>query len=169
MDDTIDRSFPEIPGDVLQLLKSGATDDIRIDKEGNWFHNGEPFINKKIIDYFNRSVNITAEGRYVIHYGEFTYPIAVDDAPVFVTGVLFQGFGPFEKIILNLTTGEPEELDISTLTFKNKTLYCRVKNGRLPAKFMRSPCFHILERLDERNGEFYLHLCGKNILIVNED
>ncbi len=158
--------FPEIPEELLDLLHKGElSDEIRLDKDGNWFHNGQPFANKKIIDFFNQSINITADGMHVIHYDRYTYPIVVEDAPIFVTGVWFKGFGKWEKINLNLTNGTTELLDIQSLFYKNSTLYCRVCKGRMIAKFRHSPFYHLLERLDEVDGAFYLSLCGEKIQI----
>lgn len=163
--------YPEIPSFIKELIDSGElTDEIFLDKEGVWYHNSVKFTNEKIIDFFNRSVNITAEGIHVIHYGDYTYPIIVEDAPVFVTGVIFSGFGDFEKIELNLSTGESEELDCSTLFIKeNNSLYCRVKSGRLTAKFRRSPSFHLMERLvEDAPGKYSLFLCGEKIELKTE-
>lgn len=162
----INDKHPEIPQYIRDLLDAGEKiDDILLDKEGVWFHNGEKFINEKIIAFFSRSVNITADGEYVLHYGDYTYPIRVEDAPYFVTGVRFEGFGVFEKILLTLSSGETEELDPNTLFCReNNALYCRIKKGGMIAKFKRSPSFNILERLDEGpDGKYFVRLCGTNI------
>ncbi|OHD63552.1 MAG: hypothetical protein A2176_07145 [Spirochaetes bacterium RBG_13_51_14] len=58
-----------------------------------------------------------------------------------------------------------ELLDIHSLYYQNSTLYCRVSGGRLIAKFKNSPFYHIMERLDEVEGKFYLTLCGERIQI----
>jgi len=161
--------YPEIPEEILEILRQGGQmDEIRLDKDGNWFHNGQPFTNKKIIEFFNRSINITADGTHVIHYDRYTYPIVVEDAPVFVTGVWFKGFGKWEQIHLNLSTGGTELLDIHSIYYKNATLYCRVCGGRLIAKFRHSPFYHLLERLDEVDGSFYLTLCGEKIQLQQD-
>jgi hypothetical protein len=168
----METQYPEIPDYIKELIASGnGIDEILIDKEGVWYHNGEKFTNEKILSFFGRSVNITAEGEYVIHYGEYTYPIKVEDAPYFVTGVTFSGFGNFEKVTLNLSSGETEELDCNTLYCKkNNALYCRIKNRTMPAKFKRSPSFHILERLEEgSDGKFHLRLCGQIIDLIVKD
>lgn len=166
-----DDFYPEIPEHIKSLIESGEiTDEIFLDKEGVWYHNNERFSNTRIIEFFNKSINITASGEYIIHYGDYTYPVTVEDVPVFISGVIFSGFGDFETIQLNLSTGEKEELDCSTLFVKeNNSLYCRVRNGKLLAKFKRSPSFHILERLEEDSiGRYYLFLCGKKFELKRE-
>ncbi|MFW5861360.1 MAG: hypothetical protein ACOCWZ_03840 [Spirochaetota bacterium] len=161
------EDYPEIPEYIKQLMESGEKiDQIRLDREGNWFHEGEPFINQRIIDFFNRSIDVTAEGQYVIHYGDFVYPIEVEDTPLFVTGVRIEGFSFFEKIFITLSSGEEEELDETTLHYKQpEGLYCRVRNGRMPAKFKRSPSFQLLERLQETDDIYYLTIKGNKIVL----
>lgn len=164
--------YPEIPEYIKELIASGSViDEIYIDREGVWFHNGEKFTNEKIINFFSRSVRVTADGEYVIQYGDYVYPVKVEDTPYFVTGVTYTGFGDFERIFLNLSSGETEELDCNTLYCKkNNALYCRIKNGTMPAKFKRSPSFNILERLEEgSDGKFYLRLCGRVIDLIIKD
>ncbi len=165
----MDNEYPELPEEIRELLERGEQiDEIRLDRDGSWFHNGQPFANKKIIDFFNRSINITRDGTHVIHYGRYTYPIIVEDAPLFVSGVWFKGFGQWEKITINLSNGSSELLDIHSLCYKNKTLYCRAAGGRMIAKFRNSPFYHLMERIDEIDGKFYLTLCGTKIQIEQD-
>ena len=168
----METQLPELPDYIKDLMASGhGIDEILIDKEGTWYHNGEKFTNEKIIHFFSKSVGITADGQYVIHYGDHVYPIQVEDTPYYITGVTFTGFGNFEKVILNLSSGETEELDCNTLYCrKNNALYCKIKHGTMPARFKRSPSFNILERLEEASdGKFYVRLCGQTIELIIED
>ncbi len=163
----MDNEYPELPEYIRELMKSGEhLDEIRIDAEGNWLHDGVPFTNQRIIDFFNRSIDVTRDGICVIHYGDFVYPLVFDDAPVFVTGVRVQGFGDFEEVFITLTTGGEEKLDIQTLHYRQENgLYCYVRKGALLAKFKRSPSFQILDRLEESDDTFYLQLCGQRIVL----
>jgi hypothetical protein len=168
----METELPVLPDYIKELIESDTgIDEIFLNKEGLWFHNGEKFTNEKIISFFSRSVNVTAEGQYVLQYGNHVYPIKVEDAPYFITGVTFSGFGDFEKVTLNLSSGETEELNCRTLYCrKNNALYCRIKNGSMPAKFRRSPSFNIMERLEEASdGKFYLRLCGQIIELTVRD
>src|SRR5208337_4258160 len=101
--------YPELPEELKELFeRKELADDIRLDKNGIWHHNGQPFKNQRLIDFFNRSIQVTRDGSYVIHYDMYTYPITVEDAPLFITGVVFRGFLQYEKITLNLTNGNSE-------------------------------------------------------------
>jgi uncharacterized protein len=162
----MEKDYPEIPEEIKALMGKGeGIEEIRLDRDGNWHHKGQPFSNKKIIDFFNRSINITSDGVHVIHYGKYTYPIVVEDAPLLVTGVWFKGFGKWEKITINLTNGTSELLDIHSLCYKNNTLYCRASGGRMIARFRNSAFYHLMERLEESDGSFYVTLRGVKILL----
>lgn len=163
----MDIKYPEIPDEIKKLIESGEQiDEIKLDSEGNWFHNGVMFTNERIIDFFNKSISKTKDGQYVIHYGNFVYPIVVEDVPFFITGVRFEGFGEFESVYITIRSRGEELLDPETLYVGNQNaLYCRVYNGEFPAKFLHSPSFQILERLEESDDVFYLHICGKKIVL----
>jgi len=165
-----EKNSIEIPDYLKDLIQDGQSiDEIKLDEDGKWFHNDVEFSNKKIIDFFNKSIAKTSEGKYVLHYDKYTFPIVVEDAPLFVTGVIFEGFGNFEKIFLNISSGDKVELDPESLFVKtNNALYCYIGKDKFLAKFKRSPSFHILERLDEKNNKFYLHLYGKTFLLKQE-
>jgi len=155
----MEDGYPEIPQYIIDLFESGEEmDEILLDANGCWFHNRVKFTNQLIIDFFNKSVDITKDGRYVISYSIFVYPITVEDAPVFITGVRILGAGNSEKVHLSLSTGEDEMLDPDSLYLKNDCLYCYIRNGRMPAKFKWSPSFQILERIQENEDIYYLDI-----------
>lgn len=162
----MNEEYPEIPEFLEELIRSGEQiDEIRIDAEGRWFHNGEPFKNERIAGFFNRSIDITKDGQYVIHYGEFVYPIVVEDAPLFVIGVKIEGKDKNERVMISLTSGDVETLDVKTLHYKNECLYCYVKKGRLLAKFKRTPSFELLYRLEETDDTYHIHIGGEKIVL----
>ncbi len=164
-----DNSYPEIPEFVKKLMESGqGIDEIKIDAEGNWFHNGESFTNERLIGFFNKSIDVTEDGTYVLHYDEFVYPIVVEDAPVFITGVKIEGKGTDEEVSISLSTGDVEKLKIKSLHYKNDSLYCYVRNGKLLAKFKRSPSFHLLYRLEETEDIYFINICGQKIVLAEK-
>ncbi|MBN2401535.1 MAG: DUF1285 domain-containing protein [Spirochaetes bacterium] len=160
------RKYPEIPDYIKKMMQEGEElDEIRIDAEGRWFHNGAAFKNKKLISFFNKSIDITREGLYVINYSGFVYPIIVEDAPLFVTGWRLIKNKGGENILIALNSGEIEKLDLDSLHYKNNALYCFVRNGEISAKFKRSPCFDMLQNLQDNDDIYYLELCGKRIVL----
>ncbi len=160
------KAYPEIPDYLKRMMKDGGeVDEIRIDPEGHWFHNGVVFKNKKLISFFNKSIDITKDGVYVLNYGGFVYPITVEDAPLFVTGFRFINNDNKESILIALNSGEVEKLDLNTLHYKNNALYCFVRNGEILAKFKRSPSYDLLQDVNDNEDIYYLELCGKRIVL----
>ena len=162
----MENSFPEIPDYIQKLIdEGGQIEEIRIDAEGRWFHNGEPFKNKKIISFFNKSIDKTKDGTYILSYSGYVYPVIVEDAPLFVTGFRLVKNGEGECILIALNSGETEKLDLNTLHYKNNALYCLVKGGNILAKFKRSPSYELLQNIKDNDDIFYIDLCGKRIVL----
>ncbi len=167
----MEREYPEIPDEIKKLMESGeALDEIRLDSRGNWTHNGAAFLNERIIEFFNKSIDVTRDGTYVIHYADFTYPLTVEDVPFFITGVRFEGFADFEEVFITLRSRGEQRLDADTLYVKpDNSLYCRVYEGRFPAKFTHSPSFQVLERLEESEDIYYLNIAGRRIVLKEKE
>lgn len=158
--------YPVIPDYIRKQMESGEEDKIKLDAEGKWFHNGKPFLNKKIIDFFNRSIDITEDGIYVVSYSDYVHPIVVEDVPVFINGIMIDYKDTDkESVQIALSSGQVEILDVSTLYFKDNALYCRVMNGKFPAKFKRSPCYELLSRVEEDEKCYYINLCTRKIVL----
>lgn len=156
--------YPVIPDYIRKQMESGEEDKIKLDAEGKWFHNGRPFLNKKIIDFFNRSIDITEDGIYVVSYSDYVHPIIVEDVPVFINGIMFiDKDTEKETVQIALSSGETEILDVSTLYLKDNALYCRVSSGKFPAKFKRSPNYEMLSCAEEDDEGFFITLCGKKL------
>lgn len=159
----------DIPADLSEFFeKISPEDEIVLDRNGSWRVKGAPVRDTGIIDYLNRSLTAGVDGAWRIRHGDRFRNVTVEDTAIFVTGVRYSGVFQHEKITLELSDGKTELLDIYTLSYKNNGLYCRINNGSMPVKFMRSPSYQILERIDEVGGRFYLSLCGQKILMERE-
>jgi len=165
----MERKYPEIPDYLKKLMESEDNwDEIRIDSEGRWFHNGVAFKNKRLIAFFNRTIDITKDRQYVIHYSNFVYPITVEDAPLFITGLRYHNSENEKLIFIALSSGEIEKLDLRTLHYKNNSLYCYVRDGDILAKFKRSPSFELLYNLKENDDIYFLDICDQRIVLAEK-
>ncbi len=152
-----------------QKTKSKASEDlppceIRIDKEGCWFHQGAEIINKGIVHLFYASMEMEPSGRCVIAWkGERCY-VEVEDAPFVVKRVAEAGTG----FTIHLNDETVEALSPETLTGgKDHVLYCRVKNGRFPARFNRPAYYQLAEHIEEEEGGgFFIRSGGKKYPIT---
>jgi hypothetical protein len=135
---------------------------LKIDKEGTWFYNDLPIINKNIYRFFNQHIEKDKDGGYFLRIGKETCQLVVEDTPYVVVSVdhLSLGTGKKEIFKIRLNDESEEALDLSTFYIgKNNVPYCRVKNGEFPARFLRSPYYCLAQHIHQEGAaRFYLIL-----------
>lgn len=154
--DDIDETLPDV---VKNFLRSGATlEEIRLDANGNWTHEGLDFENERIIELFNRSVARTDGGTWVLVIGRFTYPIEVEDTGYFVERLHWtSAAGP----TLSLSDHTEEPLDPDTLEYRpHGRLYCRIREGQFRARFKKTAYYDLADRMEERDGGYVVNIGG---------
>ena len=151
-----------LPGPVRQfLLAGGQLERIVLDAEGTWQHEGEPFENPALIALFNRSLQRTAGGTWVLHIPPFTYPIELADTPYYVRSARHED----GRIMLHLGEEREQPLDPDTLCYvEGRGLYCRVNGGA--ARLLRPAYFALAGQIAETADGFYLELAGKRSRIA---
>jgi uncharacterized protein len=108
---------------------------IRLDREGRWWHDGEPVEHPRIIEAFNRGLAPSEDGRYKLNVGKDWCYVEVEGAAYRVTSVHPKDDGP---PVLELSDGSAEPLDPQTLTADDEgVLECQVKERRASARFSR--------------------------------
>ncbi len=132
--------------------------EIRIDKDGKWYHNGREITHPGVFRYLNSVLDVDEKG-YFLRDGERKFYIEVEDAP-FVVNSLVECDG---KICVLLNDGTQEELDPESLTFRDEVVYAKVKNGKFPARFSRKAQNQLYQMIEEDNGNFYLSINGKRV------
>jgi len=129
-----------------------------LDKEGRWFHEGEEITHKLTAELFSRSVCKDPAGGYHLVVGQEWSPIEVEDTPFMVRQVDLTG----NKAIARLNDGSEEDLDLSTLKVgAENVLYCEVKAGQFPARFLRPAYYQLMERLVEDDEGFAVEVGGR--------
>ncbi|MBN2107301.1 MAG: DUF1285 domain-containing protein [Deltaproteobacteria bacterium] len=137
--------------------------EIKIDKEGNWFFNGAPIINKQIVELFNAGIEHDGCGGYLLHIGAEISPIVVEDTPYVVTHLeqeqAADGAGGF---MVRLSDGSRERLSFETFYLSADNIpYCAVKGGQFPARFLRAPYYELARYIEqEGDGRFSLTFNG---------
>lgn len=129
---------------------------ITFGRDGNWYADGEPIVNRRIADLFSRQLRRDADGRYVIRMADEWAPVEIEDTPYVVRSADVDAGG----VTLHLNDLSTEKLDPSTLRVgSGEVLYCRVKNGAEPARFLRPAYYQLSPYLDEAApGRFVLRL-----------
>ena len=107
--------------------------------DGRWSHEGQPILNRKLREKFDRSVvYLQEEAKYVVQVGHFRGQIEIEEAGFFVRSV------DTEAGEVILSDGSRDELRIETLrpSAIDGALLCQVKpslaSGGLPARFSHS-------------------------------
>jgi len=136
---------------------------IYIDKEGKWYHEGAEIIRPDFIQFFFEHLELDDHGRYIVNWNGQRCYIEVEDTAFVVRKVDFiGGNGSPKEAIIHLSDGTKEKLDPETLYVgKEDVLYCRVKGGKFPARFLRPAYYQLAEFIEEDKGQFYLLVGGK--------
>ena len=108
---------------------------LKLSKTGEWWHNGKPFTNKKLSDYFHKSIFWREnEQDYVIRIGKQQATFDLEDTPFFVL-TIDQSVVPWK---ITLSDGTTEELSPTSLSLgPEDQIYCLVKTTHR-ARFSRA-------------------------------
>jgi hypothetical protein len=131
-------------------IESGV---IRFGRDGRWYSDDEPIVNRRIATLFARHL-CHRDGGWWIVMGDEKARIVVDDTPwvvVRVDGTPATGF------TIGLNDGSTEELQPAGLALgADDVLYAPVKDGRWRTRFLRAPQAELLSHAVECDGEFLL-------------
>jgi len=146
------------------------TRKISFGKDGWWYANDERIQNRRINVLFSQHLHKTPEGVYEIAIGWDKVAVVIDDAPYVVTRVTGDSS---QGLLLRLNDESEEPLDPTTLSMSQENvLYCRVKGGEHPARFLRPAYYQLTDHIQEEteSGEFVLRLGDKTypVLVKSE-
>jgi hypothetical protein len=135
---------------------------IFVSKEGKWYHQGAEIIHRPVFLWMIQSLEATEDGAFIVHLNNQKCVLEVEDTPLVVARAdhVHDAPGEPEHILLTLNDERQEQLDPETLSISaENVLYCKVKNGQIPARFLRAAYYQLAENLDEGEaGGFVLTL-----------
>jgi len=140
---------------------------IRIDKEGQWYYQGAPIINRKIYLYLNQCLTKDSSGRHILLMDGDTCYLEVEDTPFVVREAgLRSPPGGKPAFFVKLNDETEEELKIDTLRVgKDNVLYCRVKEEQHEARFLRVSYYQLADFLQHDGKRYYLLVEGEKIYL----
>jgi len=127
--------------------------------DGRWSHEGQPILNRKLRERFDRSVvYLPEEAKYIVRIGRFRGQIELEEAGFFVRSVeLASG-----EIVLSDGSREPLRAASLSVSPLDGAWLCRVKEalapGGLPARFSHSSQAELLSAAEEDDTGFRLVL-----------
>jgi uncharacterized protein len=145
---------------------------LSLDRDGNWFHDGEPILHPQLKRLLDRSITVCEDGRVEVQVGNGARMerafVSVEDLPYQVRDVEVLATGAV-KVILNDESDEEIAPDALWIVGED-ALYCHVKGGRFAARFLRQPYIRVASRFEEDGeGGFVLPLAGKRWAIARQD
>jgi uncharacterized protein len=121
---------------------------LRIDRDGEWFHEGEEVCHEGILASLHEGLQVDAAGHF-LQIGPVRVPVEVEDAPFAVVRFAAEG----EGFALWLSDGSREALEPGSLRLRAGDVpYCRVKGGRFEARFSRAAAWQLLQRVEVPPG-----------------
>ena len=139
---------------------------IFVDPEGEWFYEDRPIFRKEILETFYQCLRLLDDGRYVLEWQGRLHPIRVADTPFVITRVDQVTNGSMQPHIL-LTfkhIADREMLDPTTLWVGPKNvLYCRIRNGRFPARFSRPAYYQVAHYIEAVEGDRFALRLGEHL------
>jgi hypothetical protein len=128
-------------------------------------------VRREIIQLFYQHMEMDSRGRYIIHLASQKCYVDVEDTAFVVYRVTLerreQGH---ERFLVWLSDHTQETLNLNTLYVgKENVLYCRVKDGRFPARFRRAAYYQLAEHVGEERGEYFIFLHGRKHVIRHLD
>ena len=120
--------------------------DIRIDREGRLWHEGQPIDHPGLRAALFRWLDRLPDGRTVFRLDETRYAyLDVEDTPLVARALRWDGDRP----LLALSDGSEEPLDRATLTVDPAgVLRCWVRDRRLEVRLSNSAAAAFADRLD---------------------
>jgi hypothetical protein len=122
---------------------------IRLDREGRFFHDGEPVTHRGMARAFASWIaHHPDDGRFILTNGyDWTY-FTVEGTPFFVVGVRRDAAGP----VLLLFDGSEEPLDPGALHLDEDGIFrTTVKGGSFDARFSRNAQLELASWLEEND------------------
>jgi uncharacterized protein len=121
-------------------------------RDGNWYTDDERIDNQRIALLFSRSLKRNQDGSYYLQVAEERAPVTVEDTP-YVVKAVYEDDGDF---VIVTNDDEHEPLDPASLEVgRSNVLYCRVKGGAFPARFLRTAYYHLSNNFFTDEGETF--------------
>jgi len=136
---------------------------LTLDREGRWFHEGLPILHAGLVSLLNRHLVVDADGTVEVRVPNEGFVeravVTVAELPYYVTAV---SLGPAPVVRLNDESSEPLD-PAGVWLVGDDRLYCRVKGGRFPARFLRDAYLALASCFEDSADGWVLALGGTRV------
>jgi hypothetical protein len=142
-----------------ELLERFRAIGLRLDRDGHFWHQGERVAHARLQQALLRWLDVRDDGKDLVRLDDVRYAyVDVDDTHLRVTAARWRG----DRLDLVLDDGAEEELAYPTLALGGDGgLRCRVRGGRLTARFTSGAQQVALERVDAEGDRHVLIAAGR--------
>lgn len=147
----------QIPETVRNFLAAGAPlEDIRLNRVGRWFHEGDPFINEKLARLFHHSLHQTEQGTWYLHIEPYSYPVTVELTDRFIDRIESRRASTHAHFIGDLPeVWTPIHLE-KLYTDGEEIIACQ--HAQRPVRFVDNAYRELLEGLEVHNDRYAIRL-----------
>ncbi len=140
--------------------------DIRIARDGTWYHEGAPIKRQRLVVLFSTVLRKDADGEFYLVTPVEKMRIHVEDAPF--TAIDMEAAGEGDQQVLAFTTNMGEQVIVDEThplrvetdrETQEPSPYVMVRDG-LEARIARSTFYHLVERGVEQNGRLGIWSSG---------
>jgi len=159
--DLLEESFKAMTEKNQEIIINKEDAVFWMDGNGRWHNQHGEFEHKKVIAYFNQSIQYDADGYFVSHIrGDVLEKVyfPYQETALFAVDIL-----QHDEVRLLLNTRKQVPLNPKMLFIKNDTLFMHFKNQLI--KFTSQSMIKLSDRLDDVNGQFTIHLKGVHYAI----
>jgi hypothetical protein len=141
-----------------EFLEKLRTIGLSIDRAGKMWHQGQEVTHPRLRQAILRWLDVRDDGRDVVRLDDQRYAyVDVEDAHLRVLSARWEG----DAVRIALDDGTEEALDPATLTLAGgDALYCRVRAGRLRARFTTAAQAALAPHIVEDGAGFALEANG---------
>jgi hypothetical protein len=138
-------------------IKGKGDIQFRVDFEGRWFGPDGKEVNEASLFFLTQNLRGDKEG-FFVGMGFGPAKLIVEDVPLHVCGIELIEKRGSKEIEITFLGGGSELLDPETLFKRGDHFYCRVRGGRIPARFTGSAQEGLLNYLKADGDDIYLVL-----------
>jgi hypothetical protein len=131
---------------------------LRLDRDGTWWHEGEPVRHERMAHAFHSWIDQLPTGRWVLRLDADRYAyFDLDDTPYVARSARREG----DSFWLLLSNGQEERLDPATLRRRGNDLLCQARDGRFPCRLLAPAVAVLAPAIHEIDGRPQLEIAGR--------
>ena len=138
--------------------------DIRIDREGAWYHEGIRIQRQPLVDLFATILRREDDGYYLATPAEKMTPV-VEEAPFIAIDLDVRGQGTAKQLLFSTNVGDYVVADQDhPIVMRGERPFLHIRDG-LEARIQRSVFYRLVEEGEQQGDDLFVYSngCGFNL------